>query len=192
MTDRRTVIADAAIATIAREGMRGFTHRAVDRTAGLAEGSTSYYFRTREALMFAALSRMTDLDTADIGDLPTLGDTVDVETLTTLAAAVLMRWLTEGRERTLARYELSMEATRRPELREMLVRFGAVFGAMTESMLAAAGVGEPKRRAHALVAYVDGLVFHQLTRVGSGELDEQELHAACRDLLCMALSRPLP
>jgi DNA-binding transcriptional regulator YbjK len=44
---RRALIADAAISTLARDGMRGLTHRAVDRTAGLPEGSASYYFRTR-------------------------------------------------------------------------------------------------------------------------------------------------
>jgi hypothetical protein len=32
------------------------THRAVDREAGLAEGSTSNYFGTREALLTAALA----------------------------------------------------------------------------------------------------------------------------------------
>ena len=32
---RRAEIADAAIATLARDGMRGLTHRAVDRAAGL-------------------------------------------------------------------------------------------------------------------------------------------------------------
>ena len=47
---RRAEIADAAISTLARDGMRGLTHRAVDRAAGLPEGSASYYFRTRQAL----------------------------------------------------------------------------------------------------------------------------------------------
>ena len=41
---RRALIADAAISTLARDGMRGLTHRAVDRAAGLPEGSASYYF----------------------------------------------------------------------------------------------------------------------------------------------------
>jgi hypothetical protein len=34
-------LADVAIETIAAAGMRGLTHRAVDRSAGLPEGSTS-------------------------------------------------------------------------------------------------------------------------------------------------------
>src|SRR5688572_3814776 len=101
--------------------MRGFTHRAVDRTADLAEGSTSYYFRTREALILAALARMAELDALDVGDVPDQGGEVDLETLTDLLTAVMRRWLTEGRERTLARFELTLESTRRPELREKML-----------------------------------------------------------------------
>jgi DNA-binding transcriptional regulator YbjK len=188
VTDRRTVIADAAISTIAREGLRGFTHRAVDRTAGLAEGSTSYYFRTREALLFAALARMAELDTLDVGDVPELGGTVDLDTLADLVAAVVRRWLTDGRERALARFELTLESTRRPALRARMMSYGATFRLMAEQTIAAAGASEPQRRARTLVAHLDGLLLHQLTRVGAGELDEADLRAACRDLLAMALA----
>jgi DNA-binding transcriptional regulator YbjK len=187
VTDRRTVIADAAITTIAREGMRGFTHRAVDRTAALAEGSTSYYFRTREALIFAALARMAELDTLDIGDMPDQGSKVDLETLTDLMTAIVLGWLTVGRERTLARYELTLESTRRPKLRAKMLEYGSMFRLMAAKTFAAAGASEPERRGRTFVSYLDGLVMHQLTRVG-GELDEADLRAACRDLLVMALA----
>src|SRR5512133_616737 len=63
---RRAEIADAAISTLARDGMRGLTHRAVDRTAGLPEGSASYYFRTRQALLQATVERLAELTSADI------------------------------------------------------------------------------------------------------------------------------
>jgi DNA-binding transcriptional regulator YbjK len=188
VTDRRSVIADAAIATIAREGMRGFTHRAVDRAAGLAEGSTSYYFRTREALTFAALARMAELDTLDIGDVPDVAGGVDVDALTELLTAVVWGWLTDGRERTLARHELTLESTRKPALRARLMTHGAAFRLMAKQTIAAAGGSEPERRARTLVAYLDGLILHQLTRVSPHELDRAELRAACRDLLVMALS----
>ncbi|WP_189544888.1 TetR/AcrR family transcriptional regulator, partial [Streptomyces gelaticus] len=57
---RRKQLADAAIGTLAAEGMRGLTHRAVDQRAGLAEGSCSYYFRTRQALLQAAVERLAE------------------------------------------------------------------------------------------------------------------------------------
>lgn len=186
-TDRRTHIADAAIATIAAGGMRGFTHRAVDRAAALPEGSTSYYFRTKEALMQAALTRMAELDVADAGDLPNLGGVAGLDELTDLVTALVQRWLTTGRERTLARYELTLESTRRPELRKTLVELGSGFRMMAERFLAEAGASEPRRRGHAMVACIDGLMFQQVAGVGAGELDPAALRAACRDLLATAL-----
>src|SRR5262249_26557192 len=63
---RRAELADAAIATLARDGMRGLTHRAVDRAAGLPEGSASYYFRTRQALLKATVERLAELDSAEM------------------------------------------------------------------------------------------------------------------------------
>jgi DNA-binding transcriptional regulator YbjK len=185
---RRHVIEDATITTIAREGMRGLTHRAVDRTAGLPEGSTSYYFRTREALIFAAVTRMAELDRRDVGELPELGGVADLDRLTMLLTALVRLWLGPGRDRSLARYELTLESTRRPELRQQMRRFGTTFRLMAEKVLTEAGAGEPARRGKALVSYLDGLMIHQLTQVGAGELTEEELQAACRDLLVMALA----
>lgn len=185
--DRRTAIADAAITTLAANGMRGFTHRAVDRAAKLPEGSTSYYFRTREALLTATLARMAELDLADVEDLPHLGGGTGPEELAELLAAVVERWVTATRERTLARYELSLETTRRPELRATMARLGGGFRLMAEEFLRAAGADEPARRGRAIVSYVDGLVFHQLLQIGAGEFSPAELRAACRDLLRTAL-----
>ena len=80
---RRAEIADAAITTLARDGMRGLTHRAVDRTAGLPEGSASYYFRTRQALLKATVDRLAELDSTDMaassGRFEDLGPTVTAE-----------------------------------------------------------------------------------------------------------------
>lgn len=185
-SDRRTRIADATIRTIARAGMRGVTHRAVDRTAELPEGSTSYYFRTREALLVAALARMVELDAAEVVDVRELRGPVDVDELAALTAGVVRHWMGAGRERTLARYELSLESTRRPELRAKLTEYGAGFRTTAEQWLAAAGASEPRRRGRALVAYVDGLVFDQVAGAGA-PLDDADLTAACRDLLAMAL-----
>ncbi|MDX6764908.1 TetR family transcriptional regulator, partial [Streptomyces sp. F8] len=66
--DRRTLIADTAIGLVAAAGLRGLTHRAVDAAAGLPAGSTSYYFRTRTALIAACYQRLAELDLADVDD----------------------------------------------------------------------------------------------------------------------------
>ena len=183
---RRAEIADAAIATAARGGMRGLTHRAVDRAAGLPEGSASYYFRTRRALLQAAVERLTELDIAELPALP--GQ--DLDALAAGAAALIGRWLTSGRDRHLARYELTLEATRRPELRATLAASGAAIRAAVAGQLAAAGISEPQRRADNLVDFLDGLLFHQITGAGTGKLTSADLRAAIGTLLAAVSGTP--
>lgn len=148
--------------------MRGLTHRAVDRAAGVAEGSTSYYFRTREALLAALLDHLaalsaTDIDTADI-------DTVKIDTGRTedldAVAGLIEHWATAGRDRMIARFELTLEATRRPQLRHALDQLGGRFRSMAEELLAARRVPDHTRRAANLVAHIDGLLFDQIAGAG--------------------------
>lgn len=48
---RVTELLEAAVATVAAAGLRGLTHRSVDSRAEVPPGSTSYYFRSRQALL---------------------------------------------------------------------------------------------------------------------------------------------
>ena len=201
---RRALIADAAISTLARDGMRGLTHRAVDRTAGLPEGSASYYFRTRQALLQATVERLAELTTTDMlasaamVDSPTMDGTAvppppgqELSAFGALAAALVDSWLTAGRERQLARYELSLEATRRPELRQTLVTTGAAIRAVIASRFAAAGVPEPAQRAADFAAFIDGLLFDQIAGAGNRELTARDVRTAIDTLLAgVTGSRP--
>jgi len=60
--DRRTLVADAALDVVAAHGMKGLTHRAVDAASGSPAGTTSNYFRTRAALVAAAVDRLEQRD----------------------------------------------------------------------------------------------------------------------------------
>ncbi len=171
---RQTEIADAAIATLARDGMRGLTHRAVDRAAGLPEGSASYYFRTRQALLQATVERLAELDVAEVPALPQH----NLEAFAHATAELLQSWLTTGRERQLARYELALEATRRPELRKVLVAAGAGLRVMIAERFAAAGVTEPQARADDFADFLDGLIFGQIAGAGTRELTAAGLRAS--------------
>jgi DNA-binding transcriptional regulator YbjK len=183
---RRSEIADAAISTLAREGMRGLTHRAVDRAAGLPEGSASYYFRTRQALLKATVERLAELDSTDMRDSPRLPLPAgqDLDNFAGAAAGIIQSWLTAGRERQLARYELALEATRRPELRQALVASGTSIRAIVASQFAAAGVRQPGQRAADFVAFLDGLVFDQIAGAGARKLTSADL----RDAICALLA----
>jgi DNA-binding transcriptional regulator YbjK len=197
---RRALIADAAISTLARDGMRGLTHRAVDRTAGLPEGSASYYFRTRQALLQAAVERLAELTTTDMLASAALVDSAavspppgqELSAFGALTAALVESWLTAGRERQLARYELSLEATRRPELRQTLVTTGAAIRAVIAGRFAAAGVPEPAQRAADFAAFIDGLLFDQIAGAGNRDLTARDVRAAIDTLLAgVTVSRPL-
>ncbi|HEY5987680.1 MAG TPA: TetR family transcriptional regulator [Streptosporangiaceae bacterium] len=182
---RPTEIADAAIATLARDGMRGLTHRAVDRTAGLPEGSTSYYFRTRQALLQATVERLAELDVAQVPALPQH----DLDAFANAATELLLNWLTTGRQRQLARYELALEATRRPELRKVLVTAGAGLRAMLAGRFAAAGVSQPADRADVFAALLDGLIFDQIAGSGTQQLTAADLRATISALISALTGR---
>jgi DNA-binding transcriptional regulator YbjK len=193
---RRAVIADAAISTIARNGMRGLTHRAVDRAAGLPEGSASYYFRTRQALLQATVERLAELTSADLQASATALDGApapappghDLDALAAFAAGLVAIWLTVGRERLLARYELALEATRRPELRQTLVDSGAAIRTAVANRFAAAGVRDPHERAADFAAFIDGLLFDQIAGAGTRKLTGTDLRAAIATLLAAVTS----
>jgi DNA-binding transcriptional regulator YbjK len=171
-TDRFATLTDAAIGVLADLGMRGLTHRAVDTRAGLPEGTTSAYFRTRKALIEAVVRRLADLDRADLqsGLLPAdAGHPAvamnDLDAMAAGIAAVLDRWMSTARNRTLARYACLLEATHHPELRTILAH-GNSSRAQARAMLAATGAPHPEQAGDHLVACIDGLLFDRL--VGAG------------------------
>ncbi len=154
--DRRTTIADAVIAVLAERGSRGLTHRAVDAQAGLPPGSTSYYLRRRADLLAAAVPRLAELDRAALDHEGT-----SLEKLTRVLHDSLHG---PGRLRTLARYELVLEAARRPELH-------AALAAGTEGLLdtlldlfPTTPLAEARVRARDLLAFIDGLLLSNVTR----------------------------
>ncbi|SDK19658.1 TetR/AcrR family transcriptional regulator [Nonomuraea jiangxiensis] len=163
--------------------MRGLTHRAVDEAAGLPSGSTSNLARTRAALLELALARLTELEMRALA--PALsagpGDLADLSDLPGRMAEAIHIQLSD-RRRTLARYELALEATRRPELRRIYDQAGRRFRDPAVALLTALGSADPVRHARQLVAYGEGLMFDAIAGAGAtptlAELDD-----AMRDLL---------
>ncbi|MFJ8649345.1 TetR/AcrR family transcriptional regulator [Streptomyces sp. NPDC093546] len=170
MTARAELIADAALALLAERGMRGLTHRAVDERAGLPQGSTSNHARTRQALLETAVRRLADreaqvigpeeLGAVGTGGEPPAGGSGDAlgPLLDTLALA-LHRYLTRHGDLLVARYELALEATRRPELRVFYDETGRRFREPLTALMRAAGSTDPERHALSMVAWCEGLMF---------------------------------
>ncbi|GLV80672.1 TetR family transcriptional regulator [Streptomyces lavendulae subsp. lavendulae] len=117
---RRTALVDAAIEVLAKEGARGLTFRAVDNEAAVPIGTASNYFRNREELLTQAGARVYERlqpDEETIARQQTAGR--DRETYVTLMRELVGR-VAAFRTGYLALLELRLEATRRPELREIL------------------------------------------------------------------------
>lgn len=176
------LIGDTAIALLAARGLRGLTHRAVDEAAGLPPGTTSNHARTRAALLELTLARLTEREAGMFAEELTAAPPADLDDLARRVARLLYRWLTAGRTVTLARYELALEATRRPELRAVYDRAGRVFREPAAAMFAAAGSPDPRRHARQFVAFAEGLLFDAVAGAG-GMPEETELYAGLRELL---------
>jgi DNA-binding transcriptional regulator YbjK len=180
MLDRRTRVLDAAIAIIGDGGLRTLTHRAVDRRLDLPEGSTSNYFRTREALLDAAIDRLLEVDQATLTDIHSGFDTLDDAALSRGIAEFVVRLTRPGRaRRTRARFVLTLS---QPD------RMGVLLGEWVEiavTHLTAHGVADPQATARAIVAYIDGITLHAtLADGGRGvELDRAEIASNVLKLL---------
>ncbi|UXI76853.1 TetR family transcriptional regulator [Streptomyces vinaceusdrappus] len=174
-SDRRTLLADAALDVLADEGMRGLTHRAVDRRAAMPPGTTSAYFRTRAALLAALVSRLVRLDQEELQttaqDLPPLR-TVE-ELVDAMARLTRQRLSGEGRRRSLARHACAVESVRDPELRAILVPRENAGREAVRLFLAERGVTDAEDRIHTLLTCVDGLIFDRL--VNGGEVRREAL-----------------
>jgi DNA-binding transcriptional regulator YbjK len=176
--DRRAAIADAAIHLVATRGLRGLTHRAVDTEAGLPPGSTSYYLRTRDALLTACVSRMLERDLAAAP--PSVADREGPSDQTAdLLSGMVLQLIRHRAEDQLARYELSLEASRRPELLDAITHGGRVLREHLAGMLGPLGIRDPEQAAWPFAAMLDGLLWDRVAGAGR-TLPEDAFEAAVR------------
>jgi DNA-binding transcriptional regulator YbjK len=165
LSPRRRQLLDAALHVVADEGLRGLTHRAVDRRAGLPQGSCSAYLRTRRALQAALTEYVAGTLAADVAGLAAdlEGCEEAEDRAVDLTMRLFLRWL-DGRELLLAKLELSMEASRDPELAELLATFRRQLVEVVDGIMAARGRDSSNDRAEALVASFDGILFAALQK----------------------------
>ena len=165
LTPRRRELLDAAAHVVADEGLRGLTHRAVDRRAGLPEGTCSAYFRTRQALQLAVTEYVAATMAADVDVLAAelVECAGDEGRAVALTLALFERWLDE-RELILAKLELSLEAPRNPAVAEALTASRIRLVGVVDGLLSRAARERGDGRAEALVASFDGLLIAALQK----------------------------
>jgi DNA-binding transcriptional regulator YbjK len=164
-TDRKTLIADAVLHLLGRVGSKGVTHRAVDAQAGLPNGSTSFYCRTRLELLKQAVVRHAALDLADLAQDALRWHTAQPDRacfVDQLAARVMAWSAPDKRWHLRARFELMLLATREPELAEVLDAQRQQFVGNTRKALKALSLSEPESKTRQLIQCVDGMLVSQL------------------------------
>jgi DNA-binding transcriptional regulator YbjK len=119
---RRRELCDAAIQLLADDGAKGLSHLKVDAKAGVPDGTTSFYFRTRSALLRAVAERVAELDLASLQSVADSAGHDAQSSGSTLAKLVIQSGEEPQLSRTKARYELTMQATRDPAVAATLKR----------------------------------------------------------------------
>lgn len=160
---RRRAIADAGLRVLAQDGSRGLTHRAVDEAAGVPNGTTSNYFRSREALITGLVDRIGER-------LAPTQEELDARSAGAPGAALfadylrdIVRRLTGDREVTLALFELRLESTRRPDLAAILGAWQRAGFDGDVAFNTAAGLPGGRREIALFHYAIDGLLFDRLT-----------------------------
>jgi DNA-binding transcriptional regulator YbjK len=168
--ERRRLIADAALEVLGSRGSRGLTHRAVDEAAGLPEGSTSNHFRSRPALLEAAARRHVELDIPPPAELEAMSpvEPLGREQALALLMASLDRILDPAaRPALIARYELTLEATRSPGLETVMATSRWRVAGVVETLLRGMGCESPGPHAAQLIAVMDGITADALQATGT-------------------------
>jgi DNA-binding transcriptional regulator YbjK len=160
--ERRNQILDAAIDILCDDGVGGLTHRQADTRAGVPAGTTSNYFRTRQALLEATAARTVELHWQRVEMLQSVIGPISRDAL----KALMIRMLDpddQFRRWTLARFELFMESTRREELRPLMRELQAAAVKSASLMFEAAGFTPTPERIDELSRVLNGFVFSNLT-----------------------------
>jgi DNA-binding transcriptional regulator YbjK len=162
--ERRTLILDAAIDILADTGIGGVTHRQVDTRAGVPPGTTSNYFRTRLALLEAVTAHVADMHWQRVAVLQSLvGQPQSRDGVKALMTGMITDPDVHSQRRNIARWELFLEGTRRPELRAALNDIQAAAVKSASLILEAAGFDPSADQMGELSRLLNGLAFSNTT-----------------------------
>jgi AcrR family transcriptional regulator len=181
-SDRREAILDAAIAVIARRGVRGFRVEQVAEQAGVAVSLLYYYFGSRNGLVRATLDHANER-----------AATTTVRAAsgrTTVEATLLAEFDADARDQSVVWGEVLASAVFEPELQDQLHDASTTWSELVAATIAA-GIEDgsipdsvdARAGAERLTALVDGLSARWL----AGVIDRER----ARELLAGAIAREL-
>jgi DNA-binding transcriptional regulator YbjK len=177
---RRREILDAALGLIAEQGVDSVTHRRVAAAAGVALGSTTYYFDSREHMLREAFRRYLEVVSSTISAL-------SAEAKRNPSVEGLVEFLVQFTEREfqneallITEFELMLFAARDGSLAEELHSWQDGLTADLAEALESLGAARPFDAAHAIIHLVRGYEQEQLTR---GEARSEDLRRRLEVLL---------
>ncbi|MEN0070958.1 MAG: TetR family transcriptional regulator [Propionicimonas sp.] len=147
----RDRLIDASLDLLARQGSGAVTARAVEAAAGATHGTVRHHFGDLAGLRTALVAALVDAEAAPAADAARRDPSPMIEGLVT-------HWTGQGAPIAVARYEVLLEATRDPAVRD------AVVAARDRLVDQLAGLGVDRGQAATLVAMLDGIVLDALVR----------------------------
>jgi DNA-binding transcriptional regulator YbjK len=192
---RRRTILEATLRVISREGVAGVTHRAVAAEADVPLASTTYYFESKDDLLCEAFRHYAEHAQREVdrsalravresdGEVPEPTDAIEA------FVGYLLDELTDRRHSLSAEYELHVEASRRPELRELSQRWHMDLTDRLTDWLGKLGSPRAGVDAFLVTAAITGIELETLS-LGEAHVSLGRLHEALDRLLRALLIDP--
>ncbi|TRW87993.1 TetR/AcrR family transcriptional regulator [Mycolicibacterium sp. 018/SC-01/001] len=189
---------------LAEEGPRGLSHLKVDRHAGLPDGSTSFYYRTRAALLHGVADQLVRYDaeafTEIFKDVPNSSARVIARML---AGQILAIGSEPQLSRTRARLELTMSARRDPGIASGFQQISESYRALAERLVMALHHDNGTEmdpalcdeQTSVLMAYLGGQIFalaNDSPDVLTRDDIERQIHAVIMGVAAQRAARQTP
>jgi DNA-binding transcriptional regulator YbjK len=187
---RRTRILDAALTILGRDGTGALTHRAVAAAAGVPLAATTYYFSSRDDLLAEALEHAAAEDLAQLEHdaAEFAADPLTAATLADRLTANATGWMRDGRPALLAKYEITLESARHPELAATSRAWTDAYQRAIAPALAKLGSPDPERDGYLAFAAISGMVLDELA--APQPHFEQAILRPAIERLIMGLTKP--
>ena len=184
--DRRESILNVVIELLASRGLEKVTHRAVDEAAGLPQGSSTYYFPKKAALLSAAAEHLAAILEKDCDDLQVgfaeRAAQQGMEAAVTYVAEEVVTYAQDSRHLFLARMELPLAAARREELAGVGERLTAAARRPIEFFLRLVSKGSGDAAIKTCAGLIDGIALMHATGQGPKPTSDQ-IAAVVRSVL---------
>ncbi|HET8957750.1 MAG TPA: TetR/AcrR family transcriptional regulator [Microcella sp.] len=161
--ERRAELCDAALTVIARSGLRGLTHRAIDAEAKAPRGTASNYFPRRSDVLAASADRIYERLAPDPGVLARREAEPPTRELFVEYMRDIVTRVRAHPGLMIALFELRLEATRSPDLAARIEATLSAAYRFDTAYHAQSGLPGGEREVALLHWAIEGLLLDEIT-----------------------------